>query len=248
MQKSKLKQFDLGDEKSPPIWYRPGTSDEGVIQTIVIDRADYKFPKKDFKLIYDIGANIGVATLVMNNIYPEAIIHCFEPDPENFEVLRMNTEHLGPKVVLNKVALSNYNGTTQLYGSDNPVNLGGFSTHIKPPEEQVLGGHPWQQVPVVRTSFYMAKVGVPDLIKIDCEGAEHDILMDIPDLSKVQWITGELHGIKEFELLASIQSKGFEVDAFRHMGSKTWPFQAANKKMFFVKDAPQPSPRLAAPQ
>lgn len=235
MLKNKLKKFLL-DDGYPPIYYRPGTSDEAIIRSILIDRQEYKFPQGNIKLIYDIGANIGVATLVLNNIYPNAIIHCFEPEPENFEILRRNTEHLGPKVVLNKVALSNYNGTTQLYGSEDPNNLGGFSTHIKPSEGKV----PNTQVPVVRTSFYIDKVGAPEIIKIDCEGSEHDILLDVPDLSKVLWITGELHGVKEFELLANIQSKGFDIGANRPLGTKTWNFCAANRQKFFVKDASQP--------
>lgn len=233
MLRNNLKKFILEDDH-PPIYYRPGTLDEAIIKAIIVDRAEYKFPfRKDVKLIYDIGANIGVTTLVLNNIYPDAVIHCFEPEPENFEILRMNTEHLGAKVVLNKVALSNYNGTTELYHSEDPRNLGGCSTHIK-------NDKPGQQVPVVRTSFYMAKVGIPQLIKTDCEGAEHDILLDVPDLSKVIWITGELHGVKEFELLAHLQNKGFDIEALRPLGAKVWSFQAANKLNFFSKDAPQP--------
>lgn len=234
--KNKVKKFILGDDH-PPIHYRPGTSDEAIIKSLILEAKEYKFPHcNDVKLIYDIGSHIGVAAIVLHDVYPEAVIHCFEPEPENFELLRMNTEHLGAKVILNKVALSNYNGTTELFNSADPNNLGGFSTHIKPEEED----RPGQQVPVVRTSFYMAKVGIPQLIKTDCEGAEHDIFLDIPDLSEVLWITGELHGVKEFELLAHLQNRGFEIEALRPLGAKVWNFQAANKLNFFAKDAPQP--------
>ena len=40
-----------------------------------------------------------------------------------------------------------------------------------------------------------------DLIKIDTEGAEYDILTSIKKelLTKTSWITGELHGNRDFE-------------------------------------------------
>ncbi len=42
-----------------------------------------------------------------------------------------------------------------------------------------------------------------DLIKIDTEGVEHDILTGFPPdvLSKVTAVVGELHGVRDEELL-----------------------------------------------
>lgn len=234
--KNKLKQFILEDQDiKQPIWFRPGTLDEHIIDRLLVRRDEYKFPMLEPKLVFDIGANIGAATILLHQIYPKAVIHCFEPEPENFEILRMNTEHLGAQVVLNKVALSNHNGTAMLQSSDNPQNLGGFSLHNLPDKP----AFPQQQVPVVRTKFYMEKVGIPEVIKIDCEGAEHDILMDVPDITKVLWIAGELHNVRDYELLAHLRDKRFEIESQRSFGAGNWPFHAANTVKFFVKDAAQ---------
>lgn len=234
--KNKLKKFiSESDDIKEPIYFRPGTLDEHIIDRLIVKRDEYKFPMLEPKLVFDIGANIGVAAILLSQIYPKAQIHCFEPEPENFEILRLNTEHLGSRVVLNKVALSNHNGTAMLQGSDDPKNHGGFSMHILKEDSKFAQ----QQIPVVRTSFYMAKVGIPEVIKIDCEGAEHDILLDVPDLSKVLWIAGELHNVKDHELLAHLTAKGFDIESRRNFGEANWPFHAANKSRFFVKDAVQ---------
>lgn len=238
-----LKQFISDEEAFPnPIYYRPGTLDLHLIQKILVAREEYKFPQYDAKIIYDIGANIGIATLLINSIYPDAVIHCFEPEPENFEILRKNVEHLGDRVVLNKVALGNTNGTAMLYGPELNGNHGGFSQYLKPEKEFTPGC----QVPVARVSQYMAKVGTPEIIKIDCEGAEYDILTDIADISKVAWIAGELHSVKDYELMSYLSSKGFSIESARHFGEKNWPFHAANTEKFSTKDASQQRPGLAA--
>src|SRR5256885_5719637 len=43
-------------------------------------------------IIVDAGANIGVFSLWLSCWYPHAVSHCFEPEPENFELLRHNLE------------------------------------------------------------------------------------------------------------------------------------------------------------
>ena len=70
-----------------------------------------------------------------------------------------------------------------------------------------------------------------DLIKIDCEGAEFEILATIPDeiLNNVRWIEGELHGQNDhgvFELL----SKNFHLEFKKEMLQRCFNFRALNKK------------------
>ncbi len=53
---------------------------------------------------------------------------------------------------------------------------------------------------------YLPEIGIKkaSLIKIDTEGAEYDMLkaMDPEMRQSVGWIIGELHGIRDFEILA----------------------------------------------
>ena len=67
-----------------------------------------------------------------------------------------------------------------------------------------------------------------DLIKIDTEGAEHDILTCLNDkiLNKVSWITGELHGNRDFELLNYLESLGFSIALKKEIDNRLFMFNA----------------------
>lgn len=43
--------------------------------------------------ILDVGATIGMFLLRLNGLVRKATVHCFEPIPETFEVLRRNADH-----------------------------------------------------------------------------------------------------------------------------------------------------------
>ena len=72
----------------------------------------------------------------------------------------------------------------------------------------------------------------PDLIKIDVEGAEHDILMAFEPraLERVGWITGELHGNRSFELLEFL-SQWFDIETKKTMGKRLFNFLAKNRRI-----------------
>ena len=220
------KKFIFDDSK-PPIHYRPNTSNEAIIDAILIQKKEYIFPHLSPDIVFDIGANIGIATIVLADyVYHNAKVHAFEPEPENFELLKLNTAHL-TNVILHNVAIDNYSGDTLLFKSEDASNLGGYSTAKKPPLETSSN-----RVSVVRMSQLCDRLGHPQLIKIDCEGAEYNILCDIPQIEKVDWITGELHGIKDFELLAKLTAT-HEIQTNRVFGDAVWHFQAANRARLF---------------
>lgn len=72
----------------------------------------------------DIGANIGYYTLLAARIVgPQGRVFAFEPDPDNFQLLKKNVETNGySNVVLVPKAVSNHTGQTLLYL--NPLNRG----------------------------------------------------------------------------------------------------------------------------
>lgn len=210
------------DETKPPVKYRPGTSDESIIQTVMVEKREYGFPQFKPKLIFDIGANIGVVSVIMANVYPEATICAFEPVKENYDLLVENTSHY-KNVITHHCGLGDNNRNLKIYKSDDARNLGGFSTEIV--------GEVGEEVRITRVKTYLQRVGVPDLIKIDCEGAEWEIFNDFhPDeLKKVKWITGELHGVNEFLVLDRL-SKAFHIATHREFGDKVWHFHALNRE------------------
>ena len=225
---NKIKKFHWNDN-APPIHYREGTSDEAIINTVLVNQQEYAFPNIEAKTVFDIGANIGVTAVILASVYKDATIHCFEPEPANFDLLTLNTEHL-PNVIRYQQGLDNSRGHAVLMGSDDPTNYGGFSTRI-PPEKEAIKGC---TVEIARMANMCDRLGTPEIIKIDCEGAEYNILTDIPDISKVLWITGELHGVKDFDLLSRLSST-HEIQTSRRFGDKVWHFHAANREVLFTK-------------
>jgi FkbM family methyltransferase len=213
------KKFEAFQDR-PPIIYRPGTSDEAIIKAVIIDKSEYLFPNFEPKIIFDIGANIGVVSTLLTNVYPTAKIYSFEPEKENFELLVKNVSTY-PNVTPMKVGLGNKTEDRILYASTDETNLGGFSNFIKDGAES-------QTVNIVRVDKICSEVGTPDIIKIDVEGAEYEILRAIPDIAKVKWITGELHGVDEYKLLDYL-SPHFTFQLGRRLHDKVWHFHALSK-------------------
>ena len=70
-----------------------------------------------------------------------------------------------------------------------------------------------------------------DVIKIDTEGAEWDILTAFPEavLASAKYVTGELHGNKDFALLDYL-SRWFDVGLRKKLSSRLFNFQAIARK------------------
>lgn len=218
----KLKKFfGFGDDK-PPILYRPESCDESIIHSNVIERNEYLFPKMAPKIVFDIGANIGVISAILAQIYPDAIIYAFEPIESNFEILLMNAEAY-PNIKPKKFGLGPRREMRHFFPSDNIINHGGYSTEIK-------SDKPTISCQIESMTEICKVLGPPDLIKIDVEGAEHSILTDMtePQLHSLKWIAGELHGIKDFALLDFLSAK-FEIQVQRNFGDVVYHFHARNK-------------------
>jgi FkbM family methyltransferase len=68
-----------------------------------------------------------------------------------------------------------------------------------------------------------------DLIKIDCEGAEYDVLTSLPQdlLFQSKWIVGEMHDESAFPLLALL-APHFDLDLKKRMFAPFFRFHACN--------------------
>jgi len=122
--------------------------------------------KKD-PVIIDLGGYIGLSVLYFKNIYPESLIHVFEPDPDLFNILQKN--------------LCN-NRISKVF----PHNSGaGLHEEIKKfyPEKSG-GGNPYNPSGTERINVNIIKLssfidGPIDFIKMNVEGMEYDILLEI---------------------------------------------------------------------
>ena len=211
-----------------PIYYRAGTSDCRIIYEILLTpKSDYWVP--DFvnpKVILDIGANIGVASIYFAHRFPQSKIFAFEPVEENFFLLEKNISSY-PNIKAFSVALGNADGEREIFFSDNPKNFGGFSFY---PE----GSNPSlkKRVSIRRASECLRELGITqaDLIKLDTEGSEYDIIVAmLPDmLRSTRWIIGELHGVRDFDVLDYL-SPWFDLEFKKTFKKRLFRFNACNK-------------------
>jgi FkbM family methyltransferase len=219
-----------------PVAYRSGTSDAGLIYNILLMRGrkseyapppEAKLRPEEVRVVLDIGANIGIASLYFAANFPNATVHAFEPDPANCEVLTANARAL-PRIQVHPFALGAEDGELELFESDQPTNLGGYSAHG-------LGVNPGrsQKVPVRHAGRALAALGVEraDVLKIDTEGAEWEILtaLDPELLGGVRLIMGELHGRRDFELLDYLQPM-FHIGAKKQLKTRLFNFYAVNRQ------------------
>jgi FkbM family methyltransferase len=139
--------------------------------------------------VVDIGANIGAFTLDAATRYPTATVHAYEPDPETFEVLRRNVEanDLSSRVRIWNEAVAGEPGTLRLWRGDGSVIA---SAHLP----AALRGE-CRDVPAVTLPALVARTtGRIALLKMDCEGAEADILETAgAALDGVEYIVAEYH-------------------------------------------------------
>jgi FkbM family methyltransferase len=213
-----------------PIHYRPGTSDLEIIYSILLQtdsKVAYRVPAGlNPQVILDIGANIGAASLYFARLFPQAHIHAFEPIPDNFTLLARNAAPF-PNIYLHHMALGGKSGRARMLASNSPLNLGGFSFYA-------AGSDPSRtlEVEMKHPDVILAELGIHqvDLIKIDTEGAEYEILTSFSDsvLGNLKWITGELHGERDFELLAFL-SRWFDCSVNKTLNSRLSTFAAINK-------------------
>lgn len=162
-------------------------SDFGLLYEVVI-RDSYNIEsllQLDPKHVVDLGANSGISAIYLNALFPNATVHCYEPDPHTFSQLQLNTGHL-----------SNVNGHQEVVS-----NKKGHIEFLSDPKSNVTSSlirRNSRQVPISVKSrclySVLDKIGAPiDLLKVDIEGSEEIVFRDFEDFGKIRNLIGELH-------------------------------------------------------
>ena len=151
--------------------------------------------------------------------------------PDFFSVRSSEIEKVLERNIANSKRIRGFNfglGTRdaalELFHSDNPVNFGGYSLHPAGSDTSRKIRIQVRNVAAVLAELSLEKI---DVVKIDTEGAEWDILTAFPEniLRTAQYITGELHGNKDFALLEYL-SRWFDVGMRKKLSSRLFNFQA----------------------
>lgn len=123
------------------------------------------------KVIYDVGANIGVHATAFAST--GAQVHCFEPNPLNYEMLKENTRGL-KNVTLHKAAATNVAGDILIQEFD-PTVPGNYG-------EVLINKETGAKAKAVRLDD--VDIPPPHLIKIDAEGSELGVIQGCLDKIK----------------------------------------------------------------
>ena len=176
--------------------------------------------------IIDAGANIGLGILYFKQLYPNAEIIAFEPDPKVFEALNFNVKSFNLNdVLIFKKALWN-NETVLDFISD---GADGGRVDLEKGEQNKI-----EVQAVSLKNFLLRNV---DLLKIDIEGAETVVLLDCKDyLNRVERIFIEFHSFvkrpQDLDIILNIlKEAGFRYN-IQHIGTfSQQPFVEINEYM-----------------
>lgn len=185
MRKSNPIVLNLKDAKHP-IYLRPNTSDIEVFYQIFYYKGYNVNFKFEPKVIFDCGANIGLATVYYKNKYPNAKIIAVEPESTNFQMLVKNTEKYSDVHCLQSGI---WKKTTNLKISDSSQHWS-FVTEEVDYEDSTT-------VKAISIDELMTKYNVDyiDILKIDIESSEKELFAENFEkwLPKVRVILIELH-------------------------------------------------------
>ncbi len=201
--------YEIALRNGPKISVRPGTTDKGIVKEIfLLDH--YRFALEHLPpggTVVDVGAQIGVFTGFIAHHSPDAVVHSFEPMSDNYAMLEQNIagNHFR-NVHPHQQAVSSEEGELKLYLSDDNT---GMHSLYRPSEK-------YETVQSVAFNTLYQKIGIDhcDVLKLDCEGAEYDIIGGAsPEvLEKTKAIVMEYHNPeKNPAMLERLKAAGFEV-------------------------------------
>jgi len=193
--------------------YLAKIADLAMAWEVIMDGVYDTYPITKTDTIVDIGGHIGSFATKAGILAPQGKVYVCEPFPSTYEVLAKNTApHTNIKP--HQIAISNRNGKDTFY----------FSSANPAENSLVRKSANSMEVPLITLGDFLAKNNITfvDLMKIDCEGAEYDILFGAKGhLHKIKKMVMEIHepeffGISDRYSIAALmkflEEEGFKVD------------------------------------
>jgi len=207
---------------------------------IFIEDVYYFKSENNSPFILDCGGNIGISVIYFKYLYPKAEIKVFEPHPNNIDILGFNIEANDFKdVEIVAKAVGGEEGTLKMLSD-------GWGSSIK---ENILvakgrdvSGLKKQahQVSVTTLSKHITKP--VDFLKIDVEGAENDVMVELQEknkFSQINQIALEHHrfSFKEnnlSDILAILETNRFDYTFFSYYGNDMSDLLKPGKKRYHM--------------
>lgn len=164
------------------------------VEVFVLRQYDFaQIHWRGIQTVFDIGANIGAATLWIAEKAPQATIIAVEPFSPAVSLLDYNISinGLDDRVSVLAAALGPSSGFAEMH-TPGPTVLARATP--------VTTGKSVEAVPVVTLDELLDRHGLSelDLLKLDCEGSEYDVLLssDPRVLGRIKAIVGEYHKVE----------------------------------------------------
>jgi len=191
---------------------RTGTLDLGIVNEIWVHQhyVPKGFEIREGDVVVDMGAHIGIFSVFASRLAGKGRVYSFEPTPENFELLEHNIKlNRADNILAFNLAMADKTGQREI--SICASNSGGHSFYSDTGNKIIVN--------TISLKEFVDQNGIfkINFMKLDCEGAEYDILLACPNevLAKVEKISMEYHNLDELRNVSVIkeflEKKGFEV-------------------------------------
>ena len=177
---------------------------------VVLLGHEYRVYPSD-RVIVDLGANIGVFTLLACKQSPDAVVYAIEPFPENFTRLQkcLKVNDLAERVHARAYALAGESGAVRFDADPN------IPSHSKRISRELDAGASYVTVPSHTLGEFMdlERIETIDFLKMDIEGAEYPVILaaDAPALRRIKRIGLEYHFDGHQKLTDHLETAGFEI-------------------------------------
>jgi FkbM family methyltransferase len=198
---------------------RPTTTSHAdlfVLREVLVDEAYQDvlscLGKKDVRLV-DVGSNVGSFVIWLNSKVGVREAFCFEPEPDSFRLLSFNLARNGcVSAKTFSCAMGGTARTVQIKLKES--SPGATNIYL----EQKSGHRSAVATKVLAFEDWLKEVdGDFDLLKLDCEGAEWEIVSrtDIKQMARFRVCVAEVHGDPEYNRAPDEFRKLMEARGFR---------------------------------
>lgn len=204
---------------------------EALIITETCYNNDYKITSSRDKLtIIDIGANIGSFSIFAAMRNRNSKILAYEPATKTFKQLIENIQMNGfeDRIIAHKEAVDGKKRNLKLYDS----GISGMRSIFRTRDEKK---YEWVKAISLGDVFVNNKLKKCDFLKIDCEGAEYEILLNTSPkiFSKISKLSLEFHeivpGANHEDLVKFLKKMGYSVRHNYHSIENTIGYIYASK-------------------
>jgi FkbM family methyltransferase len=186
-----------------------------MIMTCVLDKqyTPAGITIKEDATIIDIGGHIGSFSVFAASQAPKGHVYTFEPDPANYTLLQKNIRNNElQNVIPAPLAVSATSGMRHFYsGSINSAESGLYKKSMGAKQISV-------RTISLEDLFRQNNISYCDFLKIDCEGAEYEIVFSAPPelLNRISTIAMECHNPRYF----TIPNPHYSIDGMKQFLQK----------------------------